>query len=73
MESKAAFVRSKGRIELHAEATVDLDLAFVVFPSNTELDDSFWHRCDLESLLVVRILFEKSAILKRRSKLCNES
>ena len=73
MESKTAFVRSKRRVELHAEATVDMNLAFVVFPSDTKLDDSFWDCGDFERCFVFRVLLEKSAVLKCRCKLCDMS
>ena len=71
MEPQAAFVGTKGRVELHTEATVHLNLAFVIFPSNSELDDPFWNCSDLESFLIIWVLFEKRAVLECRGELCN--
>jgi len=40
MEAETALVRSKRGVELDTVATVELNLAFVVFPGDTELDDT---------------------------------
>ena len=47
MESEAALVWAKGRVELDTVAAVDLRLAFVIFPDDTELDDSLGDGDDL--------------------------
>lgn len=38
MEAKAPLVGAQGRVELHAEAAVDVDLALVVLPGHPEDD-----------------------------------
>jgi hypothetical protein len=64
MESKAPFVGANRRIELDAISAVDLGLELVIFPDDTELDDPLGNRNDLESLLVLRVLFEERGIFK---------
>lgn len=59
MESQTTLVRTQGRVELNSVTTVDLDLSLVVFPGNSELDDSFRDLNDLEALGVFRILLQK--------------
>ena len=60
MQANAALVRADGAVELDAEAAVHLDLAFVVYPRNAELDDAlrFDHALEqgqLAVLLLVRL------------------
>lgn len=69
MESKPAFVWTQGRVELHPIATVDLDLVFVVFPDDTELDDSLRDGSDLEGGLVLGILLEERGVLESGDEL----
>jgi hypothetical protein len=64
MESQAALVRTEGRVELNTIAAVDLWLVLVVFPDNTELDDSFRNCDDLESGLVFWVLFEEGGVFE---------
>lgn len=64
MKPKSAFVRTQSAVELHTVSTVDLRLAFVVFPDNTELNDAFWDRGNLEGSSVFGMLFEESAVLE---------
>lgn len=71
MEPQTTFVRTKGRVELHAKTTVHLNLASIIFPSDSELDDPFGNGSDLESFLVIRMLFEKRAIFECRCEFCN--
>lgn len=40
MEAKTALVGAECGVELNTVAPVDLELLFVVFPGDTELDDS---------------------------------
>src|SRR5699024_6479882 len=42
VETNATFVRTTGRIELHAETAVDFDYALVVHPGDTENDLALW-------------------------------
>lgn len=72
MEAESTLVRAQGRVELDTEAAIDLDLAFVVFPGNSELDDSLWDSSDLESLLVLRLLLKEGAVLECGSKFCED-
>lgn len=64
MEAEAALVGSQGRVELHAVPAVDLDLAFVVFPDNAELDDALGDGDDLEGGPVLGVLLEEGAQLE---------
>ena len=65
MESESSLVGTESGVELHAEATVDLALALVVLPSDTELDDSLGDGGDLEGLAVFGVLLEEGAVLDR--------
>ena len=69
MESKTAFVWTKGRVELHAISTVYLQLAFVVLPGDAELDHTFRDGCYLEGCLVLWVLLEKTRVLESGGKL----
>ena len=70
VESETALVRTQGRVELHTVPAVDLELALVIFPDDTELDDSFGDCGDLKRLFVFWVLFEERGMLKGRGKLC---
>lgn len=59
MESETTLVRTQGRVELNSVTTVDLDLSLVVFPGNSELDDSFRDLDNLEALGVFRVLLQE--------------
>lgn len=64
VQAQAALVGAEGRVELHAEAIVDLDLALVVLPRDAELDDALGNGDDLEGLAVFGVLLEKGAVLE---------
>jgi hypothetical protein len=64
VESETALVGTKSRVELDAVALVDVALALVVFPDNTELDDALGNGNDLESLLVLGVLLENGGALE---------
>lgn len=64
MESQTPLVRAKSGVELNTIATVDLKLAFVVFPNDTELDDALRDGNNFESSFVLWVLFEESTFLK---------
>lgn len=69
MESQASLVWTEGRVELYTISAVYLWLELVIFPDNTELDDSLWD-CDyFERSLVFWMLFEEGGVLEGRSKL----
>lgn len=69
VEAETALVRTERGVELDAETTVDLDLALVVLPDDTELDDALRDSSDLESLLVFGVLLEEGGVLEGRGKL----
>jgi len=46
-----------------------LDLALVVLPCDSELDDTLWDGSDLESLLVLWVLLEQGTVLEGRGEL----
>lgn len=70
VESKTTLVGAKSAVVLHTVTTVDLEVALVVVPGNTELDDTLGDGGDSESGAVLGVLGEERAVLKSRSKLC---
>jgi hypothetical protein len=72
VQSQAALVRAKGRVELHPVAAVDLQIAGIVFPDDTELNDALRDRGDLEGGPVLGELLEERAVLKRVGELCEK-
>ena len=70
VQTQTTLVRAKGRVELHAVAAVDLDIAVVVLPDNTELDDTLRDRDDLESGAILGVLLEQGAVLEAQGELC---
>lgn len=70
VEAQTALVGTKSAVELHTETAVDLTLALVVLPGNTELDDALGDGGDLESLAVLGVLLEEGGVLQGRGKLC---
>jgi hypothetical protein len=70
VETKTALVRTESGVELHTVALVDLALALVVFPDNTELDDTLGDGDNFESLLVLGVLLEKGGGLEGGDELC---
>lgn len=73
MESQPAFIGPKGAIELYSVSAVYLDFSFVVLPRDSELNDALWDCRDLESLLILRMLLKKRALLKSRYQLYNSN
>ena len=59
VETETTLVRTESRVELHTVTLVDLALALVVLPDNTELDDALGDGGNLEGLLVLGVLLEK--------------
>ncbi len=70
MESQPSLVGSQRRVELYTISAVDLDLALVIFPGDSELDDTLGDRSDFESSLVFGVLLEEGGVFERRSKFC---
>lgn len=73
MESQTTLVRTQGRVELHTVTLVDLQLALVIFPDDSELDDTLRDSRDLEGSAVLRVLCEEGAVLKSACQLCYSS
>ncbi|MCY1438556.1 hypothetical protein D9M71_547610 [compost metagenome] len=61
MEAQAALVRADGAVHLDAEAAIDLHLAMIVDPGNTEGHRTFGlaHAFENARLQVVRVGFQK--------------
>lgn len=64
MESKSTLVWAKCRVKLHTIASVDLEVAAVVFPDHSELDDALGYRDDAEGGLVFWVLGKEGAVFK---------
>lgn len=64
MEAETALVRSQGGVELHTVAAVDLQLAFVIFPHDAELDDALWDGGNFERGLVFGVFLEKGGVFE---------
>ena len=64
METETTLVGAEGTVELHTVGAVDLWLKLVVFPDNTELDDTLWDGDDLQCGLVFRVLLEERGVLE---------
>lgn len=58
---------------MHTVSAIDLDLSLVVFPGDSELDDSLGNGGDFESDLVFWVLLEEGGILERRGKLWGQA
>lgn len=69
VESETALVGAQSRVELNTETTVDVELALVVLPDNTELNDTFGDGADLESGAVFGVLLEEGRIVEGADKL----
>jgi hypothetical protein len=59
VESETSFVRSQSRVVLDTETSVDLNIASVVLPDNTELYDTLWNLNDVESFLILWVGFDE--------------
>jgi hypothetical protein len=69
VESETALVRTKGRVELDAVTTVDLEVTLVVFPDDTELDNTLRDGGNSKSSAVLGVLLEEGAVLEGRGEL----
>src|SRR5699024_6088709 len=71
VETQTALVRAQHRVELHAEAAVDLHLAVVVDPGHAEDDLALWlaHALDEPILRVVLVLLQNT--LQRLQNFCD--
>ena len=68
VESQTTLVWTKSRVELNTISTVDLQLSLVIFPDNSELDDSLGDGDDLEGNLVFWILLKECAVFEGRDE-----
>lgn len=64
VEAKATLVGTQGGVELNAIALVDLDLALIIFPNDTELDDALRNGDHGKRLAVLGVLLEKSGVVE---------
>lgn len=69
VESETTLVRAQSRVELDSVATVDLQLALIILPDNSELDDSLRDGDDRDDLLVLGVLLKQSGVVDRVVKL----
>jgi hypothetical protein len=73
VQAQAALVRAERRVELHAVAAVDLEVAGIVLPHDAELDDALGDRHNLERRAEFGVLLEEGAVLERGDELCRKS
>ncbi len=69
VEAQTAFVGAQGRVELHTVAAVDLQLAFIILPDDTELQHALGDGDDLEGNAVLGVLLEEGAVLEGANQL----
>lgn len=69
MKSQSPLVWSQRRVELYTVSAIDLDFTLVIFPGDSELDDTLGDRSDLESRLVFWVLLEEGGVFESRGKL----
>lgn len=72
MEAETALVGTEGRVELNTISTVDLELALVVLPSNTELNHALGDGNDSEGGLEFGGDLEELGVVEARLELCNK-
>ena len=70
VEAETALVGTERGVELDAVSTVDLELALVVLPSDTELDDALGDGDDVEGSLQFGGDLEELGGLEGGDKLC---
>lgn len=64
VETKTSLVRTKGGIELHPVSAVKLWLSLIIFPDDSELDDTLGDGNDLEGSFIFWVGFEEGAVFK---------
>ena len=70
METETTLVGAESRVELHAVTLVDLALALVILPDNTELDDALGDGSNFECLPVLGVLLEDGGGFEGGDELC---
>jgi hypothetical protein len=73
VQAETTLVRAKGRVELDAVAAVDLEVAGIILPGDTELDDTLRDRDHLEGRAVLGVLLEERRVLESIGTLCRRS
>ena len=58
MESQSTLVGANGTVELDSKPAVDLGVACVINPRDTEMNQTFWFNHALNDGDILRILFE---------------
>ena len=69
VETETTLVGAESGVELNTETAVDLDVALVILPDDTELNNALRDGDNLESLAVLGLLLEKSGVLEGGSEL----
>lgn len=64
VQSETTLIRTKGGVELDTEAAVDLELALVVFPDYTEVDDAFGDGGDFKGGAVFGVFLEEGGVFE---------
>lgn len=59
MKPQSSLVWAENRVELDSVASIDLDLALVILPGDSELDDAFGYRDDSERFPILWVLLEQ--------------
>lgn len=73
MQPQTTLVGTEGRVELDAVSAVDLDLAAVILPDDTELDHPLGDGDDLECGAVLGLLLEQGRVLEGVDELCSKA
>jgi hypothetical protein len=64
VETETTLVGAEGRVELHTETTVDLELALVILPDDAELNHALGDGDNSEGLAVLGVSLEEGRVLK---------
>jgi hypothetical protein len=69
VQPETALVGAKGRVELHTISAVDLNVALVVLPDDSELDHALRDGNDLQANPVFGMLLKERAVLESADEL----
>lgn len=72
METETTLVGTEGGVELDTVTAIDLDVAVVVLPDNTELNDTLGDGGNGEGSAVLGVLLEEGGVLESVGQLCDE-
>jgi len=64
VETETTLVWAESRVELHTVSAVDLDVVLVIFPDDTELNDTLWDGNNLEGGFEFWLLLKEGAVLE---------